>query len=176
MNGFPKTVRGAVLIITLVMLTLVTLLTTAAMQTARDQVIRAAGREFIDDAYEACEHGIALALRQPVFDTSAPITLNAAAAVNAHRVSATIRYLGRTASIPHRAWRPAQHAALAAYHFEVTATARGPRRTVAAHQQQFYIVAPAAASPIITIPAGPLTPGLPAGPIRTVWRTGGGSP
>jgi hypothetical protein len=176
MSGAPRHARGAVLTITLVMLTLVTLLTTAAMQTARDQVIRAAGREFIDDAFEACEYGIALALRQPSFDTTAPVTLTAPATVNAHRITATTRFLGRTAAIPHRAWRPVRHAGLAAYHFEVIATARGPRRTVGVHRQQFFIVSLAAAPAIITIPAPPVRLGLPGGPVRTVWRADPGAP
>lgn len=178
MTPLPGRARGAVLMITLIMLTMVTLLTTAAMRTARDQVVRAAGREFIDDADAAAEHGVALALRQSAFDTTRAVTLVAATTVNANRVSATVRYLGRTAAIPHSAWRAARHTGLAAYHFETIATARGPRRTEAIHRQQFFVVGLASAAPPAAITPAPAArlAGLPTGAVRTVWRTGAVTP
>lgn len=177
MRAGPQPARGAVLIVTLVMLTLVTLLTSAAMRTARDEVVRAAGREFIDDAYEAAEAGLASALRQPAYDTTRAVTLAPPTTVNGNRIVTTLRFIGRTAAIPHAAWRPTQHATHAAYHFEAVATARGPRRTVAVHRQQFYLIAPAANPVPASIPvAGPNLPGLPRGPVRTVWRSGEAPP
>lgn len=182
---------GAVLIVGLVMLVVVTLLATASTRTAISELLIARNHQIHERAFHAAEAGIERILAATTFYTGAPISstevIDAVTTVDMQVV-----YAGQT-SVPEEIFRTVTASGLSAYHFIGTATATVGTdsgsgstydvRTV--HSQSFYLVGPASTvlSPTIAIPDSSeslicvgtecIETSFDPSPIRTAWRTGG---
>ena len=148
----PAIQDGAALIVSLILLLLVTILAISGMNTATTGLALARNDQSYENAFQAAETGLELALSQGQFNTLADVNL--AQNINAYdSVAAVIRFEDST-QVPDRAFSLGVGSGIAAYHFLVTSTAESKpagtggavtdRDATATHTQAFYVVGPEA--------------------------------
>jgi hypothetical protein len=149
---FANRQQGAALVVGLILLVVVTVLAISGMNTATTELAIARNDQNYENAFQAAETGIEIALSQGRFDTLA--NTNLTQEVNANDdVDAVIRFETATL-VPDRAFSLGVGSGIAAYHFTATATAESKRSGVggpetdrdasAVHTQAFYVVGPEA--------------------------------
>ncbi len=140
--------RGAVLVLALVLLMILTVLGISGMTTATLELTMAGNAQFYQQAFQAAETGIAIAIARGDFDAAIggtgivlpPTTLGDGSS----SVQAVTTFQMAT-PIPDRAFSLGIGAdgTVQAYHFDVVAEGSGPRNATSTHTQSFYIVGPA---------------------------------
>jgi type IV pilus assembly protein PilX len=154
-RGVRNKQQGAVLVVGLLLLVVITILAISGMNTATTELAMARNDKNAENAFQAAESGLEQALSQGPFNTLAPTNLGGYA-VNSHdNVSAIVNYEGSTL-VPDRAFSLGVGSGISAYHFTVTATAeslrsgstanRTDRDAAAVHTQAFYVVGPESAA------------------------------
>ena len=127
---------GATLIVGLVLLLVLTVVGVSGMNTATMELTMAGNAEYQQDAFQAAEDAIDIAIGRREYDTSDdPVPLAALGDVNYDRWSET-EFVCAT-DVPRGGFSPIFNA----FHFETRATGRGPRNSPATHVQGFYVVA-----------------------------------
>ena len=150
-KSLPGMQDGAALIVSLVLLVVVTLLAISGMNTATTGLAMARNDQSDENAFQAAETGLAVALSQSQFNTLTDVNL--VQNVNAYdSVVTVIKFEGST-QVPDRAFSPGGGSGIAAYHFLATATAKSKpagsggaatdRDASATHTQAFYVLGPA---------------------------------
>ena len=150
-KSLPGIQNGAALIFSLVLLVVVTLLAISGMNTATTGLAMARNDQSDENAFQAAETGLAVALSQSQFNTLTDVNL--VQNVNAYdSVVTVIKFEGST-QVPDRAFSPGGGSGIAAYHFLATATAKSKpagsggaatdRDASATHTQAFYVLGPA---------------------------------
>jgi uncharacterized membrane protein len=149
-----KRQHGAALVVGLILLVVVTVLAISGMNTATTELAIARNDQNYENAFQAAETGIEIALAQGNFNTLAPTNLtniNVPAREN-DRVDVVLAFEGTTV-VPDQAFSLGVGSGIAAYHFTATATAESARAgggvetdrdASAVHTQAFYIVGPEA--------------------------------
>jgi hypothetical protein len=147
-----KRQRGAVLIIGLLLLVVITILAVSGMNTATTELAMARNDQTYENVFQAAEKGLESALAQGNFSTVAPVIVSPTAAPYEF-VSATIDFEGTTL-VPDKAFSLGAGSGIAAYHFQATseaafrvsdsATDITDRDATAVHTQAFYVVGPGA--------------------------------
>lgn len=138
--------RGVVLVMALLLLTVLTVIATSAMNTATRQLAMARTLTAHDQAFQAAETGIDLALALGNHSVAspgaiAPMSLNDGAATT----EAAIAYLEAT-PVPDAAFSlGGGPSGLTAFHFEITAVGTGPGNSRAVLTQGFYVLGPGSA-------------------------------
>lgn len=139
--------RGAVLVVGLLLLVVITILAVSGMNTATTELAMARNDQNYENAFQAAETGLEQALSQGNFNTQATVTVTHN--ISSHdSVVATIEFEDTTLVPPDRAFSIGS--GVSAYHFQATATAeslRAPgdttdRDSSAVHTQAFYVVGP----------------------------------
>ena len=139
--------RGVALIVALLLLTVLTVISASAMNTATRQLAMSRSLSSYGQAFQAAETGIALALSQGNFSVDStgsvpPTPLDGGTA----STEAKITYLEAT-PVPNAAFSLGEGSAgLQAFHFEILAMGMGPRNANSAHTQGFYVLGPASGS------------------------------
>lgn len=169
--------RGAVLVIGLVILLLLTVLAIASMNTVATELILARNDRNHENAFQAAEAGLEQALSLGRYETSAPIEFVRTSAANT-TVSVVVEFMAST-QVPDGVVSVDESSSTAAYHFVATATAImqdvGSGSPVSAvHQQAFYVLGPAIETsgdslPTSCVGAECFDLGLPNDPVRTHW-------
>ncbi len=141
---------GAALVVGLVLLVVVTVLAVSGMNTATTELAMARNNQNYENAFQAAETGIELALSQGMFSTT--VNANLVQNVNANDSVTAVIQFDRTTLVPDQAFSLGSGSGIAAYHFVATATAESKREGVgggttdrdasAVHTQAFYIVGP----------------------------------
>jgi type IV pilus assembly protein PilX len=140
--------RGAALVIGLLLLVVITVLAISGMNTAATELAMARNDQAYEDAFQAAETGLATALSQGQFATSAMATI--ATTMSSHQsISTTIGFEDST-MVPDQAFSLGVGSGISAYHFLATSQAafrRDPgdvtdRDSTAVHTQAFYVVGP----------------------------------
>ncbi len=150
-KSLPGIQDGAALIVSLVLLVVVTILAISGMNTAITGLAMARNDQSYENAFQAAETGLAVALSQSQFNTLTDVNL--VQNVNAYdSVAMVIKFEGST-QVPDRAFSPAGGSDIAAYHFLATSTAKSKpagsggavtdRDATATHSQAFYVLGPA---------------------------------
>ena len=145
--------RGAVLVISLLLLVVITTLAISGMNTATTELAMARNDQNYEYAFQAAETGLETAIAQGSFNAAAagPATITN---VNYNdQVSTTIRYEGPTI-VPDRAFSLGVGSGVAAHHFLASADAKSRRApgsdtdrdSSALHTQAFYVVGPESSS------------------------------
>jgi type IV pilus assembly protein PilX len=142
--------NGAALVVGLVLLVVVTVLAISGMNTATTELAMARNDQNYENAFQAAETGIEQAISQGSFNTLAPVNL--AANINANDSVTTVILFEDSTLVPDRAFSLGVGSGIAAYHFNVTATASSARDAggttdrdaTAIHTQAFYVVGPEA--------------------------------
>jgi hypothetical protein len=154
MTSFKRQ-SGAALVVGLILLVVVTVLAISGMNTATTELALARNNQNYENAFQAAETGIEIALAQGSFNTLAPTLLDdlpiPARAAN-DKVDVRIEFED-TSLVPDKAFSLGVGSGIAAYHFTATATAESARRddggetardASAVHTQAFYVVGPEA--------------------------------
>jgi len=145
-----KRQEGAALVIGLILLVVITVLAVSGMNTATTELAMARNDQNYENAFQAAETGLALAIGQSAFTTLAGATVTQSYTYN-ETVTAQITFEDST-PVPDRAFSLGAGSGIAAYHFIATAQAasmRDPgnptdRDSTAVHTQAFYKVGPEA--------------------------------
>ncbi len=140
--------QGAALVVGLILLVVITVLAISGMNTATTELAMARNDMNYENAFQAAETGLEVALAQGLFDTLAGTTVTQT--ISTHdSVSAEIVFED-SSIVPDKAFSLGSGSGVAAYHFVVTSTAtslRDPDSTTdrdssAVHTQSFYVVGP----------------------------------
>ena len=143
-----KRQQGAVLIVGLLLLVVITILAVSGMNTATTELAMARNDQTYENVFQSAEKGLETALAQGVFSTSIPITVTPTTTTNEF-VSATIDFEGTT-MVPDKAFSLGAGSGVAAYHFLVTSQAEyqfspgnvTDRDASATHTQSYYVIGP----------------------------------
>ena len=140
--------QGAALVVGLILLVVITVLAISGMNTATTSLAMARNDMNYENAFQAAETGLEVALAQGFFDTLVGATVTQT--ISTHdSVSAVVQYED-SSIVPDKAFSLGSGSGVAAYHFLVTSTAtslRDPNGTTdrdssAIHTQAFYVVGP----------------------------------
>jgi type IV pilus assembly protein PilX len=143
---------GAALVVGLVLLVVITVLAISGMNTATTELAMARNDQNYENAFQAAETGLENALAQGTFNTLA--NTNLVYNINTNdSVTSTIVFEDSTL-VPDKAFSLGVGSGIAAYHFNVIATAESKRDAggttdrdaSAIHSQSFYIVGPEAST------------------------------
>jgi type IV pilus assembly protein PilX len=137
--------RGAVLVMGLVLLMVLTILGVSGMNTATLELAMAGNAQFHQAAFQAAETGIDISIAQRNFNTLAPAILPVTplGGGTAYSTQAVATYMTDTPIPAGAAFSLGMNTgAVAAYHFDVTAIGQGPRNAASTHTQSFYVVGP----------------------------------
>ena len=149
-HTISKKQDGAALVVGLILLVVITILAISGMNTATTELAMARNDQNYENAFQAAETGLAIALTQGTFDTIAGATVTQTITTN-ETVTVQITFEDST-PVPDRAFSLGAGSGIAAYHFIATAQAtsmRDPgnptdRDSTAVHTQAFYVVGPEA--------------------------------
>ena len=152
-HTISKKQDGAALVVGLILLVVITILAISGMNTATTELAMARNDQNYENAFQAAEAGLALALGQSGFNTLAGASVTQTITAN-ETVTTQIQY-EVTSLVPDRAFSLGVGSGIAAYHFLATAQARSDRDpgnttdrdSTAVHTQAFYVVGPG--SPIL---------------------------
>ena len=143
-----KRQHGAALVVGLLLLVVITVLAISGMNTAATELAMARNDQAYENAFQAAEAGLANALSQRTFNTSAnsPLQTNIDTFTS---VNTTIQFEDST-MVPDAAFSLGVGSGIAAYHFLVTSQAEYKRKpdadtdrdSSAEHTQAFYVVGP----------------------------------
>lgn len=144
--------RGAVLVISLLLLVVITTLAVSGMNTATTELAMARNDQNYEFAFQAAETGLEQAMSQGRFDTLAETDLGQSYVdpTSMHdEYHAKIRFEDSTL-VPDRAFSLGVGSGIAAYHFLATSEAKSKRApgsttdrdSSAIHTQAFYVVGP----------------------------------
>ncbi len=139
--------RGAVLVVALILLLTLTVLGISGMTTATLELTMASNAQFYQQAFQAAETGLAIAMAGGEFGAAidgaglvlSPTTLGDGSS----SVQAVTKFQIAT-PIPDRAFSLGVGSAgtARAYHFDVVAQGTGPRNARSTHTQSFYVIGP----------------------------------
>jgi hypothetical protein len=137
-RGSPP--RGAALVVTMALLTVMSLL---GMSMATVEIAIARNLAYRRAAFEGAAAGIELALASPPYPLELTKTFSHKMRGNsAYPVEAVVSFRATT-PLGRRGFSiGADSGALAAYHFEIVSTGRAPRNAIAIQRQGFYIMGP----------------------------------
>ena len=146
--GYRNTQQGAALVVGLMLLVVITVLAISGMNTATTELAMARNDQAYEDAFQAAETGIEIALSQGQFVTVGSTALAQIISSN-QNIATTIQFEDSTL-VPDKAFSLGVGSGISAYHFLATSQAeyrRDPgnvtdRDSTATHSQAFYIVGP----------------------------------
>ncbi len=141
---------GAVLVVGLVLLVVITILAISGMNTATTELAMARNDQNYENAFQAAETGLENSLSQGRFNTLA--NTNLIQNINDHDTVTSIILFEDSTLVPDRAFSLGVGSGIAAYHFNAIATAASrrdvggttDRDATAVHTQSFYVVGPEA--------------------------------
>jgi type IV pilus assembly protein PilX len=142
--------QGAALVVGLMLLVVITVLAISGMNTATTDLALARNNQAFEDAFQAAENGLATALAQGQFATTASTSLTNTVSTY-QSITTTIDFEDST-MVPDKAFSLGVGSGISAYHFIATSQSqlsRDPGNTTdrdssAVHSQAFYIVGPEA--------------------------------
>ncbi|HEX2140548.1 MAG TPA: pilus assembly PilX N-terminal domain-containing protein [Woeseiaceae bacterium] len=145
--------RGAALVVGLVLLVVVTVLAISGMNTATTELAIARNDQNSENAFQAAEAGLELALSRGFYQTVPTIDLGRYPVGGTGYSVDTLIQFQNTTIVPDRAF--SLGSGMAAYHFVATANAQSnrvkagednDRDASAVHRQAFYVIGPGAPS------------------------------
>ena len=149
--NFPGRQDGAALIVGLILMVVITILAISGMNTATTELAMARNDQSYENAFQAAETGLEMALAQGRFNTL--VNVNLAQTVNSYDSVTSVINFEDTTLVPDRAFSMGVGSGIAAYHFNAIATAESKfdpagtdRDASAVHTQAFYVVGPEASS------------------------------
>ena len=151
--NLPAKQDGAALIVGLILMVVITILAISGMNTATTELAMARNDQSYENAFQAAETGLEMALSQGRFNTL--VNVNLAQSVNTYDSVRAVINFEDTTLVPDRAFSMGVGSGIAAYHFNAVSTAESTfdpggtgtdRDASAVHTQAFYVVGPEASS------------------------------
>lgn len=136
--------QGAVLIVGLVLLLVLTLLGISGINTAALELNMAGNAQAGQLAFQAAETGIEVAISGPVSTNVQQTYDDVAIGDGTYAFTARMTCAGAT-SIPDGMY--SEGVGARAIHFDIESVGRGPRNARSTHRQSFYIIGPVRANP-----------------------------
>jgi type IV pilus assembly protein PilX len=135
---------GAALVVGLVLLLVMTVLAVSGMSTATLELAMANNAQAQQEAFQAAETGIDIAISRGAFTTFEPMTIPATPIGNG--VTEVVTTFAQSTAVPDVAFSIGVGTSISAqaFHFDVVAVGRGPRGAASTHHQSFYVVGPGA--------------------------------
>ena len=147
----PGKQNGAALIVGLILMVVITILAISGMNTATTELAMARNDQSYENAFQAAETGLEMAISQGRFNTL--VNVNLAQTVNTYDSVTAVINFEDTTLVPDRAFSMGVGSGIAAYHFNAVSTAESKfdpggtdRDASAVHTQAFYVVGPEASS------------------------------
>ncbi|HEU4619680.1 MAG TPA: pilus assembly PilX N-terminal domain-containing protein [Gammaproteobacteria bacterium] len=147
MNTTPiRTAReseaGAALVVGLILMLVLTVLGVSGMNMNTLELTMASNTQSQQDAFQAAETGIDLALATRDFTTTAATSIAPTDVGGDTTAEATVQFM-QTTPVPDLSFSMGVGTgSVQAFHFDITAVGEGPRNARATHTQSFYIVGP----------------------------------
>jgi type IV pilus assembly protein PilX len=130
--------QGAVLVVGLVLMLVLTVIGISGMNTATMEITMASSAQAQQDAFQLAENAIDIALATENYATTEPRTVALLGVADFDRQAVTT-YTEVNTPIPGEANSQGVAGAMEAWHFEVVAKSQGPRNAAASHTQGFYV-------------------------------------
>lgn len=145
----PGKQRGAVLVVGLMLLIVITVLAISGMNTANTGLAMARNDQAYENAFQAAETGLATALAQGQFATAGNMAPTVTPASSNEIINTIIQFEDST-MVPDKAFSLGVGSGISAYHFIATSQAEfrrdvgniTDRDSTATHTQAFYVVGP----------------------------------
>ena len=143
-----KRQQGAVLIVGLLLLVVITILAVSGMNTATTELAMARNDQTYENAFQSAETGIENAMGLGNYNTVGPVDVTLPV-TSYEKVNFTIQFEDSTL-VPDKAFSLGSGSGISAYHFQVTSRAAyrvdpgnvSDRDATAVHTQAFYVVGP----------------------------------
>ena len=149
--NLPGKQDGAALIVGLILMVVITILAISGMNTATTELAMARNDQSYENAFQAAETGLEIAISQGRFNTL--VNVNLTQTVNSYDSVTAVINFEDTTLVPDRAFSMGVGSGIAAYHFNAVSTAESKfdpggtdRDASAIHTQAFYVVGPEASS------------------------------
>jgi type IV pilus assembly protein PilX len=139
--------QGAALVVGLILLMILTVLGISGMNTATLELTMASNAQFHQDAFQAAETGIDIAISNPQVgpaingqDVILPPTVLGEGSATTEAVTS----FELATPVPDRAFSlgVGSTGSVQAYHFDIVARGTGPRNATSTHTQSFYVLGP----------------------------------
>lgn len=137
----PRNQQGAALVTGLVLLGVITVMAVTGLQMSTQEVQMAGNTQSRENAFQAAEVGIDLAMTGGGFDTLVPVVVPATATPDGSTYETTTGYNCATA-VPTGGYSMGLETGFNAYHFRTQATGRSARGARSIHSQDFFVVGP----------------------------------
>jgi type IV pilus assembly protein PilX len=135
--------RGTTLIVSLILLLVLTVLGVSGMSTATLELTMASNAQFHQDAFQAAETGIDVAISQRNFTTVAPSIVPLTPLGDGSYATQGVTTFAETTPVPDAGFSMGVNSGtVQAFHFDVIAVGTGPRNATSTHNQSFYVVGP----------------------------------
>jgi type IV pilus assembly protein PilX len=135
--------RGAALVVGLVLMLALTVLGISGINTATLELTMAGNTESANDAFQAAETGIDIAIAQKNWSTTAPTVVPQTPLGDGTYTTRAVTNNTACTIVPDRAFSAGVTGGVMAWHFDVRSTGTGPRGASSTHNQSFYVAGPA---------------------------------
>jgi type IV pilus assembly protein PilX len=136
--------RGAALVVGMVLLLVLTLLAMSGMNTASTELVMAGNTQFEENAFQASETGIEIAMTNGPFNpstASVPVAPTLVPGTTNDRYSTNITPVPGL-NMPMQALWGNRWDSFSTFHFQVTSTGTSSRNASTTHTQGMFVVAP----------------------------------
>ncbi len=138
----PRGQQGAALVVGLIMLLVLTVLAVSGMNTSTLELTMASNVQYHQNAFQAAETGIDIAIDRRNFTTVAPAVLPATPLGGAEYTQSVTTFQTNT-PVPDRAFSMGEDSgAISAFHFDIVAVGTSARNATSTNNQSFYVVGP----------------------------------
>ena len=135
--------RGAVLVVGLILLMVITVLGISGMNTATLELTMAGNTQFHQEAFQAADTGLDISIAQSNFTTVAPAILPVTPLDDGTYDTQAVSSFAENSPVPDDAFSMGVNTgSVQAFHFDIVAVGRGPSNAISTHNQSFYIVGP----------------------------------
>jgi type IV pilus assembly protein PilX len=138
----PQRQQGAALVVGLILLLVLTVLAVSGMNTSTLELTMAGNVQYQQNAFQAAETGIDIAIDRRNFNTVAP-TILPLTPLNATDFTQSVTGFQNNTPVPDRAFSMGEDTgAVAAFHFDIVAVGTSARNATSTNNQSFYVVGP----------------------------------
>jgi type IV pilus assembly protein PilX len=139
----PARQRGAALVVGLILMLVLTILAVSGMTASVFGLTMASNGQFSQNAFQAAETGIDIAIGQRNFTTGTPLFLPPTPLGDGSYETTATTTFQETTPVPDASFSMGEDTgAVQAFHFDIVATGTGPGNASSTHTQSFYIVGP----------------------------------
>ena len=141
-NFGPRPQQGAALVVGLILLLVLTVLAVSGMNTSTLELTMASNVQYHQNAFQAAETGIDIAIDRRNFNTVAPAIVPLTA-LNPVDTTQSVTTFQANTPVPDRAFSMGEDSGtISAFHFDIVAVGTSARNATSTHNQSFYVVGP----------------------------------